>query len=311
MRAEREHLSSDQIARSGLCFVGDGRPEASSVLPVSSRDGRPLVFARYRHDRPGIGIIEPAPMPDQIAATVEMRPLDPTDVFRNGRYVLKPAARPGALSLYDYREAWAADLRNPFDNVSIFLPLSSLREFAAERNQTFVELRYRVEQIVYDEVMLRLAQAIMPVLESANTVGTLYLDHLFLSARDHLAETYGVFSGRAVSPEPSLSSRQLHAALEYIEVNLGTDLCLADIAKACASSTSSLTRCFRNALSTSPHQWVLKRRIALAQRLLRDRRTSLGEIAVRCGFFDQSHLSRAFTRYVGTSPGAWQRIIRR
>jgi AraC-like DNA-binding protein len=250
-------------------------------------------------------------MPDQVAASVEMQPVGQTDVFRNGRYVLKPAGKAGVLALYDYREAWAADLRNPFDNVNIFLPLSSLREFAAERNQTFLELRYRVDQIIYDEVMLRLAQAVIPVLESPDTVSTLYLDHLFLAARDHLAETYGVFSGRPICPEPSLSSRQLHAALEYIEVNLSADVCLADIAKSCASSTSSLTRCFRVALSTSPHQWVLRRRIALAQRLLRDRRTSLSDVAARCGFFDQSHLSRAFVKYVGTSPAAWQHSVRR
>jgi AraC-like DNA-binding protein len=34
---------------------------------------------------------------------------------------------------------------------------------------------------------------------------------------------------------------------------------------------------------------------------------SLCEIAVRCGFADQSHFNRVFRRLVGPSPGDWRR----
>jgi hypothetical protein len=30
--------------------------------------------------------------------------------------------RPGFLTLYDLRRSWAGDMRDPFDNLSMFLP---------------------------------------------------------------------------------------------------------------------------------------------------------------------------------------------
>jgi AraC-like DNA-binding protein len=35
---------------------------------------------------------------------------------------------------------------------------------------------------------------------------------------------------------------------------------------------------------------------------------SLSDIAIACGFADQSHFTRAFTREVGVSLGAWPRL---
>jgi len=241
--------------------------------------------------------------------SVEFRPLRPTNTFRNGRHLRRPATKPGALGLYDLRESWAAELRDPFDNLNVFLPLGSLRDFAAERGQTFAELQYSVEDILYDEVMLRLAQAVLPALDRPHEVSRLYLDHLFLTVRDHIVTTYGVFSANTRVEQRGLSSRQLRRALEYIEANLGKDVSLADMANACAASISSLTRGFKVALNVSPHQWVLGRRIALAQRLMSDGNKPLSEIAVACGFADQSHLARVFTHRIGTSPALWRRSI--
>jgi AraC family transcriptional regulator len=42
--------------------------------------------------------------------------------------------------------------------------------------------------------------------------------------------------------------------------------------------------------------------------LLRQRDPSLSEIALACGFADQSHLSRVFTRQIGMSPRSWRRL---
>jgi AraC family transcriptional regulator len=36
---------------------------------------------------------------------------------------------------------------------------------------------------------------------------------------------------------------------------------------------------------------------------------SLLDVALACGFADQSHLTRVFTRMVGVSPGAWRRAL--
>jgi hypothetical protein len=59
----------------------------------------------------------------------------------------------------------------------------------------------------------------------------------------------------------------------------------------------------------APHNWLLSYRIEVAKVKLRDGRSSLSEVALACGFADQSHLTRVFTRIVGISPGAWRRAV--
>jgi Helix-turn-helix domain len=69
----------------------------------------------------------------------------------------------------------------------------------------------------------------------------------------------------------------------------------------------TLSRAFRQSIGLPPHQWLLQRRVDKAKQLLRDSRSPLAEVAADCGFADQSHFTRVFTRAVGISPGQWRR----
>jgi hypothetical protein len=53
-----------------------------------------------------------------------------------------------------------------------------------------------------------------------------------------------------------------------------------------------------------------RQRIALAKSLLRDDHMSLAEVALACGFSDQSHFTRCFSASVGMSPGMWRQSVR-
>jgi AraC family transcriptional regulator len=292
-------------------FVSESRPELEELRSVSHRSEQSFFFARYRHDKPNLGLLEPTPLANQVMVSVELRSLGPTNVFCDGRHIRKPETGRGAFALYDLRKSWSADLRDPFDNLSIYLPLASFDDFAAERVGSFAGLRFNIEDILYDGVMLHLAQAILPALERPREVSSLYLQSLFLAVRDHIAETYGHFTTKATSNRLGLSARQLRHALEYIEANLSQDVSLSDVADASGTSVSSLTRGFNTALNVSPHRWLLNRRIALAQRLIYESDTPLNEVAIACGFADQSHLTRVFVRNVGSSPAVWRRNARR
>ncbi|WP_419758842.1 helix-turn-helix domain-containing protein [Acidisoma sp.] len=57
----------------------------------------------------------------------------------------------------------------------------------------------------------------------------------------------------------------------------------------------------------TPHQWIIQRRISRAKSLMRETNMSLVEISLSCGFVDQSHLGRHFTRVVGATPAQWRR----
>ncbi|MGC5703603.1 AraC family transcriptional regulator [Pseudomonas sp. NFXW11] len=63
-----------------------------------------------------------------------------------------------------------------------------------------------------------------------------------------------------------------------------------------------MIRVFKNSLGISPHSYQIQRRIARVQNLLRSG-ISLTEASIHCGFFDQSHMTRAFKKVVGITPG--------
>jgi AraC family transcriptional regulator len=292
-------------------FVSENRPESEQVRSVSNRLARPLYFARYRHDKPNLGSLEQTPLADQVIVSVELRPFRPINVFCDGHHKRKPASEAGALALYDMRKSWCADIRDPFDTMQVFLPINSFRDFAAERNSSFIDFRYDLQEPRYDTVVLHLMQAMLPALERPQEVSALYLDSIFLAIRDHIAEAYGGFTKKAANPRPGLTARQLRHAIEYIEENLGQDVSLAEIANASDTSVSSLTRGFKSSLGISPHRWVLNRRIAFAQRLIYESTMALNEVAASCGFADQSHLTRVFMRNIGSSPATWRRYAQR
>jgi AraC-like DNA-binding protein len=54
--------------------------------------------------------------------------------------------------------------------------------------------------------------------------------------------------------------------------------------------------------------FVVARRIERAKLMMTSTRERLTDIALACGFSDQSHLNRHFRRVVGTSPGLWRRM---
>jgi AraC-like DNA-binding protein len=67
-----------------------------------------------------------------------------------------------------------------------------------------------------------------------------------------------------------------------------------------------ISRAFRRTTRVTPHQWLIRKRVERAQELLLRGRIGLAEVAVVCGFVDQSHLSRVFARFAGVSPGRWR-----
>jgi AraC family transcriptional regulator len=104
-----------------------------------------------------------------------------------------------------------------------------------------------------------------------------------------------------------LSVWQARRALTYIEANLGSKIGIAEISALAGLSKSYFCRAFKLTLGASPMAYVSIRRIELAKALITSTSERLSEIALECGFADQSHLNRKFCRIVGMSPGSWRR----
>jgi len=117
---------------------------------------------------------------------------------------------------------------------------------------------------------------------------------------DHLGG--GAADAAPRAPDPALADRlrQLLDAHPFEKLTLRT---AGDILGA---SPGHLVRSFGAVYSISPHAYVVGRRIDAARRQLLDGRPA-AHVAVATGFHDQAHLSRHFTRHVGTTPGRYAR----
>ena len=105
----------------------------------------------------------------------------------------------------------------------------------------------------------------------------------------------------------TLLPRQSRRVLDYIEEHLGTPIRVSDLSALLHRTEAHFSRMFKRTFGISPHAYVLRRRIELASRLMIESTTPLSEIALKCGFTDQAHLSKRFRQQTGTTPAAWRR----
>ncbi|MDE1162334.1 MAG: AraC family transcriptional regulator [Acidobacteriaceae bacterium] len=99
--------------------------------------------------------------------------------------------------------------------------------------------------------------------------------------------------------------------LEIIHAQLAEDAeevsRIAMIADRCGLSVCHFSRLFKASFGSSFHQFRLKARINHAREKLAASDQSISQIALECGFADQSCLTRRFTGEMGISPGLWRR----
>lgn len=104
-----------------------------------------------------------------------------------------------------------------------------------------------------------------------------------------------------------LARWQARRALAHIEENLGSKIAIRELAALVSFSKSHFSRAFKRSLGVSPMAYVTTRRVERAKTMMISTDQQLTEIALACGFADQSHLNRSFRRMVGLSPGLWRR----
>lgn len=113
------------------------------------------------------------------------------------------------------------------------------------------------------------------------------------------------------SCRPELDARRtsLGQVSECLLDQLDAPPTLAELAKLAGLSRYQLVRQFSQAHGLPPFAWLQQHRLRHAQALIA-KGSALSDAALNSGFSDQSHLTRAFARYLGFTPGSWQRAQR-
>ena len=112
-------------------------------------------------------------------------------------------------------------------------------------------------------------------------------------------------------PSLALLAWQMRLVENYIEAHVDQPILVANLSALLDLSEAHFSRAFRLACGEPPHAYIVRRRVELAAQLMLASRAPLSEIALKCGFHDQAHLSKQFRQLTGETPAAWRRLRRR
>lgn len=124
-----------------------------------------------------------------------------------------------------------------------------------------------------------------------------------------LVREHSTGNHRAVTAVGGLSAKQLMAVQDLIQDRMEESICVEELATAAALSPIHFARQFKKSTGQAPHQYLIEARIKRAMHLLQSD-LSLAEIAYRCGFTHQEHMTRLFGRKLGMTPGAYRKELR-
>lgn len=270
----------------------------------------PIAFSRIRNDRPQRGRSS-SPPPD-VAFAFQLpliAAVHPELRYAGQRPRFSGMQEPGQSFLLDMSAGPTVRLDTTFDTFRLYIAQSTLDELAYEKGLRRIGGLVQHDVGQRDQIMFHLAQAMVAALDHPERVSAALVDQLGLTFHEHIVVTYGgVASLRRQGGH--LAPWQMRRLREFAEAHIGANPSVVQLARECGLSSSYFATAFKQTTGMAPHQWLLQQRIVRAKVMLRDTDLGLAEIAMACGFCDQSHLSRVFVRMEGHGPGAWRRFHR-
>jgi AraC family transcriptional regulator len=109
------------------------------------------------------------------------------------------------------------------------------------------------------------------------------------------------FLNGAPSAGQWLTNTRLTAIERFIDAHMHENPTIAQMAAALGLSAGFLILAFRRRLGTTPHRYLMEKRLARARAMLA-RRHPIAAVAAECGFADQAHLTRHMRTVLGVTP---------
>ena len=104
-----------------------------------------------------------------------------------------------------------------------------------------------------------------------------------------------------------MAAWQIRRVCQYVEEHVDQPLRVETLSAIVHLSATHFSRTFKCSMGETPHSYIVRRRLERACCLMLTTESPLSEIALACGFADQSHFARAFRHCMNLSPGAWRR----
>jgi len=287
------------------------RVESAPAIVTRSLRRADIAVTEIRCDHPSPAISDLIRQEDAFLVGLLLRDFPRKKCWEDGRQAPVYDLRAGESSIYDLRRNPTVLLDKPHHSLAFYLPRAALDAIADEANAPRIrDLRYKPGAGVKDATISSLGNLLLPALRHPEQANQLFVDYVLLALGAHIAQTYGGMRPVSRSVRGGLAPWQERRAKEIIRAGLKGGVPLKELARECGLSVAHFSHAFRRTLGVAPHNWLIEERIVLSKEKLRDDRLSLTDVAAECGFSDQSHFTRHFTRAVGVSPGAWRRALK-
>ncbi|WP_230987268.1 helix-turn-helix domain-containing protein [Allorhizobium terrae] len=283
----------------------EGSPQIAgkpSMVGAIAQGG--IVIRRVRSEGDDAGKVQIMPRAEAFDISVEMQELIKVKRWHRGRLAGCGAQKQASMIITDLTQDWQVQYFSAFDTVHFHVPFAQLNNFAAETGRPlFTALS--CHQARYDPVMFGLARALLPSLDDPATANLLFVERINLAVLAHLSQTYGGMYF-PVEKKGTLAPWQERRVNEFLEANFSQSISIADLADVCELSRSYFIKAFKESFGQTPYRWLSKYRVSRCRDMLLGDQ-AIAEIAIECGFADQSHMTRIFAEFMGLTPGQFRR----
>lgn len=272
------------------------RPDATGLLRHD------VLLERY-HYPPGPPVAIPRHTHDQYQLNLNLGV--PGGLHYRGEYHVVPSGRLTVVMPGEAHTPVDPDHRDrDSEHLTLYVDPGALTAAARELAGRPAALPFFRDLTVADAVTVaRFARTHAALAGGPATVSVLDEDVRLLGFVGGLLRRYG---GVVAAPPLPPAHRAVRRAREYLHEHRAGTVSLADLARVSELSPYHLTRLFTADVGIPPHAYQLQLRVDHAKRLLLAGRP-VSDAGHEAGFFDLSHFTRHFKRYVGVPPGRYAR----
>lgn len=189
------------------------------------------------------------------------------------------------------------------EGIFLIIDPKFLHKTALENDCLHIDrLELQPKLIGIDRQVSALARQFHQEMQNQALGGRMYSEALANLLSIHLLRNYCTTELVPHTYAGGLSQQRLQHTIDYIQAHLDEKLGLEAIATELNLSVHYFCELFTQSMGVPPYKYVLQQRVERAKKLLKRSPKSLTEIALDCGFANQSHFNRHFTKLAGITP---------
>ena len=100
----------------------------------------------------------------------------------------------------------------------------------------------------------------------------------------------------------SVDSREEERFYKTLQYGIVNNVLMSELASRCCLSLSTFKRRFRERFGTSPHEWIVAKRMEVAYKILCEEDVTISALAKYCCYNNTSHFIEVFKNHYGTTP---------